>query len=147
MKVYPLKEIKAVWRVHEDAPKWAVGVRFTASSEVAKTFDFLKAETQESFWALHLDAKNRPLCYQQVSVGSLTASIVHPREVFKTALLSSASSVLFVHNHPSGDPAPSREDHELTKRLKDGGELLGLRVLDHIIVGDDYYSFADHGEI
>ncbi|MDT8444359.1 MAG: JAB domain-containing protein [Desulfuromonadales bacterium] len=79
-------------------------------------------------------------------MGSLNASIVHPREVYKAALLSSAAAVIFIHNHPSGDTAPSREDIEITKRLKDAGELLGIRVLDHLIVGEaGYYSFANDG--
>ena len=96
--------------------------------------------------ALHLDAKNRIICFDKVSIGSLNASIVHPREVYKTALLSSAAAVLFIHNHPSGDTTPSREDIDMTKRLKDAGELFGIRVLDHLIVGEEgYYSFANNG--
>jgi DNA repair protein RadC len=77
-------------------------------------------------------------------VGSLTASIVHPREVFKPAILSNSSSVLLCHNHPSGDPLPSQEDRTLTVRLVQAGKVLGVEVLDHIIVGDGrYFSFAD----
>ena len=81
-----------------------------------------------------------------VSVGSLTASIVSPREVFKPAIVGSAAALLLAHNHTSGDPAPSAEDIELTKRLRDAGELLGIRVLDHVILGDGkHYSFVDAG--
>jgi len=81
-----------------------------------------------------------------VSEGSLNQSIVHPREVFAPAVRESAAAVIFVHNHPSGDPSPSREDREITRRLKEAGELLGIRVLDHVIVGDgSYYSFTESG--
>ncbi len=86
------------------------------------------------------------LCLDPVSTGSLNASIVHPREVFKSVLLSSAAVLLLIHNHPSGDPTPSREDIGLTARLREVSELLGIRLLDHVIIGTDrHYSFADHG--
>jgi DNA repair protein RadC len=81
----------------------------------------------------------------EVSVGSLNQSIVHPRELFKTALLSSAAAIILVHNHPSGDPTPSREDIEITRRLKEAGEILGVKLLDHIIVGSSYLSFTERG--
>ena len=101
---------------------------------------------KEVFLALLLDSKNRLIREVQISEGSLNASIVHPREVFAPILRESAASVLFVHNHPSGDPTPSREDIEITKRLKQVGDLMGVRVLDHIIIGNgDYVSLADRG--
>ena len=101
---------------------------------------------KEVFVALLLDSKNRLIREVQISEGSLNASIVHPREVFAPVLRESASAVLFVHNHPSGDPTPSREDIEITERLKQVGELMGVRVLDHIIVGNgEYVSLADRG--
>ena len=125
---------------------WAIVVPMANEEEVFDLFRFLANETKEHFLSLHLDSKNRILCIDQVSSGSLNASIVHPREVFKTCLLSSAAAVLFLHNHPSGDPEPSREDLELTTRLKEGGELLGIRVLDHIVIGSGrYISLADQG--
>jgi len=101
---------------------------------------------KELFFALLLDSKNRLIREVQISEGSLNASIVHPREVFAPVLRESASAVLFVHNHPSGDPAPSREDIEITERLKKVGDLMGVRVLDHVIVGNgEYVSLADQG--
>jgi len=101
---------------------------------------------KEIFLVLMLDSKNRLLKEMEISVGSLTASIVHPREVFAPVLRESAASVIFIHNHPSGDPQPSREDVEITGRLRQAGELLGIRVLDHVIVGaEGYVSFADQG--
>jgi DNA repair protein RadC len=118
----------------------------SSSSHVVRLFDFLSRETREHFWAVHLDSKNKLLCLDPVSTGSLNASIVHPREVFKSCLLSSAAALLLVHNHPSGDPTPSEEDREITARLKEASELLGIRLLDHVIIGTGrHYSFADSG--
>jgi DNA repair protein RadC len=75
----------------------------------------------------------------------LNQSIVHPRELFKTALLSSAAAIILVHNHPTGDPTPSREDIEITRRLKEAGEILGVKLLDHIVIGSSYISFVERG--
>ena len=101
---------------------------------------------KEVFLALLLDSKNRLLREVRISEGSLNASIVHPREVFAPVLKESAAAILFIHNHPSGDPTPSREDIEITERLRQVGELMGVRVLDHIVIGNgDYVSFADRG--
>ena len=103
---------------------------------------------KEVFLALLLDSKNRLIREVQISEGSLNASIVHPREVFAPVLKESAAAILFVHNHPSGDPTPSREDLDITQRLKQVGDIMGVRVLDHIIIGNgDYVSLADQGLI
>lgn len=91
---------------------------------------------REHFRAILLDNKNRVITIDSVSVGSLNSTIVQPRELFKTAIKKSAKSIIMVHNHPSGDPAPSREDIDLTKRYIEIGELIGIQVLDHIIIGD-----------
>jgi DNA repair protein RadC len=99
----------------------------------------LKGKKKEHFLVLCLDTRNRLINHKLVSIGSLDTSIVHPREVFKEAVSSSAASVIFVHNHPSGDPEPSKEDVELTKRLAKAGEVIGIDVLDHIIVCDNNY--------
>ncbi len=90
--------------------------------------------TKEEFHIVTLDTKNQVIDTHQVSVGTLDASLVHPREVFRAAIKDAASSILLVHNHPSGDPTPSREDQAVTDRLEEGGTVLGIRVLDHIIV-------------
>jgi len=103
---------------------------------------------REFFMVAMLDQKNKIIGINTVSMGSLTASVVHPREVFKAAILSNAAALLLCHNHPSGSPQPSREDRALTTRLVDAGKLLGINVLDHIILGDGnetYFSFADEG--
>jgi DNA repair protein RadC len=118
----------------------------SSSRDVARLFDFLGKETREHFWAVHMDSKNLMLCLDQVSTGSLNASNVHPREVYKSALLSSAAALLLVHNHPSGDPTPSNEDREITMRLKGVSELLEIRLLNHVAIGTGrHYSFADQG--
>lgn len=96
----------------------------------------LRGRDREHFWTLALNTKNRLLRTIEVSVGSLSASIVHPRELFKEAVRLSAASVVVVHNHPSGDPAPSGADIQLTRRLTRAGEVLGIHVLDHVIIGD-----------
>lgn len=143
-----LKSIEARFSkavVRDDAPKW-VSMRFTAPAQIYEMFRDLSQEAKEHFVALHLDGKNRITCFDRVSLGSLNQTIVHPREVFKTACLSNAAAILLIHNHPSGDPAPSQEDIAITRRLHDGGDLLGIKVLDHIIIGDGHYvSFVESG--
>jgi DNA repair protein RadC len=94
----------------------------------------LRKQAREHFLVLLLNARHEVMGQETVSVGSLNASIVHPREVFRTAVLASAASIVLVHNHPSGDPEPSEEDLSITKRLVEAGELLGIGVLDHVIV-------------
>ncbi|MEZ4601279.1 MAG: DNA repair protein RadC [Syntrophotaleaceae bacterium] len=123
------------------------GDRYTSPEEVFRHFlPRLRDYKREVFLALLLDSKNRLLREVCISEGSLTASIVHPREVFAAVVRDSAAAVLLVHNHPSGDPTPSREDREISIRLKEAGELMGVRVLDHIIIGDEgYVSLADRG--
>ena len=99
---------------------------------------------RETFCALHLNAKGKPLSRSVVSIGELNSTLVHPREVFKASILSNASAVIFMHNHPSGELTPSEEDKKATKRLEMAGQILGIPVVDHIIVGENkenYYSF------
>jgi len=103
---------------------------------------------KERFIAVLLDAKNRVIREDVVSEGILTASLVHPREVFAPAMREAAAGLVLVHNHPSGDPEPSPEDHEVTQRLCAVGELVGIRILDHVIIGDGrYVSFLERGLI
>ena len=99
----------------------------------------LKGKKREHFLALLLDTRNQLIKVSEISVGSLDTSVVHPREVFKEAISASAASVIFVHNHPSGDPTASEDDIKLTKRLAEAGEVVGIDVLDHIIIGDKNY--------
>ncbi|MCK1981868.1 MULTISPECIES: RadC family protein [Peribacillus] len=102
--------------------------------------------SQEHFVCLYLNTKNQVLQKTTVFIGSLNASIVHPREVFKEAFKRSAASIICLHNHPSGDPSPSREDIEVTKRLVECGKIIGIEVLDHIIIGEHkYVSLKEKG--
>jgi len=104
--------------------------------------------SQEHFVCLYLNTKNQVLHKQTVFIGSLNASIVHPREVYKEALKRSAASIICIHNHPSGDPSPSREDIEVTKRLSESGKVLGIELLDHLIIGEQkYVSLKEKGYI
>lgn len=121
--------------------------KFKCSKDVYKSAivrDELIESDREKFLCFHLDGKNRVLNYEVVSVGSLNSSIVHPREVFKAAIKSNAASVIFLHNHPTGDPNPSSDDLAITKRLVESSKILGIKIIDHIIVGDDsYFSFSE----
>ena len=144
-----IKRIKAVYEtmtIKEEASQYLKPfTRYTSPKQVFDTFIFLRRETKEYFFAIHLDGKNRICCVDEVSVGSLNQSVVVGREVYKSALLSSAAAIIILHNHPTGDPSPSREDIEITKRLKDAGDIIGVKLLDHIIVGDSYVSFVERG--
>jgi DNA repair protein RadC len=125
----------------------STGMRISSSGEVFKHFHpALRDLKHEIFKVVLLDAKNTVVKETTVSEGSLTLSVVHPREVFALAVRESAAGILCVHNHPSGDPMPSLEDRQLTDRLVAAGRLLGIRVLDHLIIGEGrYVSFADEG--
>ena len=122
--------------------------RFQNSRELFECFrEEFAAFDSERFIMLTLDVKNRTIGYHTISIGGLSSSAVQPREAYKPAvLLDNAAAVIFLHNHPSGNPAPSREDRECTARLFKAGEILGIKVLDHIVFGvGDYFSFADAG--
>ena len=109
--------------------------------------EYLKDTDREHFVVFFLDQKNRLTGVHTVSMGSMTASIIHPREVFKAAILASAAAMVCGHNHPSGDVQPSREDRAITTRLFQAGKLLGIELVDHVIIGTPgvYFSFADEG--
>jgi DNA repair protein RadC len=108
----------------------------------------LEALRQEAVYVVLLDAKNRIVGEAKVSEGSLSAAIVHPREVFRPVIEESAAAVILVHNHPSGDPTPSAEDLAITQRLRQVGDVMGVRVLDHLIIGAGCYtSFVERGDL
>ncbi len=128
------------------------GKRRVEVSTAEHAFAILKPRVEdwarEHFLAVLLDARNGVLAIETVSVGSLSASIVHPREVFKPAMLASAAGVLLGHNHPSGDPEPSPEDYSVTRRLCEVGELVGIEVLDHVIFTEkDFVSLKSRGRL
>ncbi len=126
-----------------------VGASFCSSHDVAAYYrPRMKDLKQETFRCVLLDIRNKIIREEMVSVGSLSAAIVHPRDSFKSAVRESAAAVIFIHNHPSSDVKPSQEDMLLTKRLVQSGEVLGIQVLDHIIIGDTgHFSFKDSGMI
>ncbi|MEC2054576.1 DNA repair protein RadC [Peribacillus psychrosaccharolyticus] len=108
--------------------------------------DEMRFLSQEHFVCLYLNTKNQVLHKQTIFIGSLNASIVHPREVYKEAFRRSAASIICLHNHPSGDPQPSREDIEVTKRLVECGKIIGIELLDHVIIGDQkFISLKEKG--
>lgn len=108
----------------------------------------LRRETHEKFVVILLNTKNRIIRVKQIAEGSLSSAVVHPREVFAPAVAAHAASILVAHNHPSGDPYPSTEDRRLTQSLEEAGDILGIPLLDHLVIGDGrYYSFKEHGDI
>jgi len=132
-----------------DHPMLAAGAAITESAQVYRHFHArLAALKQERFYILLLDGKGRLMREVRVSEGTLTASLVHPREVFRYALREAAASLILVHNHPSGDPSPSPEDESLTRRLRAAGELLGVKILDHVVIGrGQWLSFVETGRL
>jgi DNA repair protein RadC len=105
-------------------------------------------KAKEHFKLILLNSRNRVIAISTISIGTLTTSLVHPREVFKDAIMHSAASVVLAHNHPSGDPDPSEDDLKITKKLVESGKILGIEVIDHIIIGKiDHYSFREKGLI
>ena len=143
MKITAMFEIfKRTNRLHKKGFNKKIG---NAEDVFNYYVDELRDKKKEHFYALLLDTKNRIIAEELVSVGILDASIIHPREVFKSAIKASSNSIILVHNHPSGDCNPSKEDKEVTKILENAGDLLGINVLDHIIIGkDNYYSFKEN---
>lgn len=109
--------------------------------------EFLAGADREHFVIFCLDTKNNLNAINTVSVGTLNSSLVHPREVYKPAILANSNAIILIHTHPSGDPTPSREDIEVTKRLVEAGNILGIEVVDHLVIGDDgrYASFKERG--
>lgn len=138
-----LKKIEVLsWVVKDagDAPIVSCG------SEAAKELENIKAADREHFVVLCLSARRRVIARETVSIGTLSASLVHPREVFKPAIMANAAAIIIAHNHPSGDFSPSAEDREATKRIMRAGEILGIPLLDHVIVSTaGYFSFREGG--
>jgi len=123
------------------------GVTIGSPGDVAGlVMEEMRNYLREHFRIVLLDVKNKVLSIEEVSIGSLSASLVHPREVFRPAVLRACAGIILVHNHPSGDPAPSREDIDVTRRLCDAGRLFGIEVLDHVVIGDGrFFSFREKG--
>ena len=134
INIYKLKMIK------EDTVEYSTTIKSPADiAALARDVLGLHEAAEENFAIICLNTKNKIAGVHTVSIGSLNASIVHPREVFKAALLNNANGIICLHNHPSGDPEPSREDIETTRRRVEAGEIMGIKVLDHVIIGGQRY--------
>jgi DNA repair protein RadC len=132
--------------IREASAVYQEGAQIRDAADVFRLLkDRAQAEEIEVFYVLALNGKHKVSALQEVSRGSATAALVHPREVFRLAIALGAAAVILAHNHPSGDPAPSAEDTALTSRLRQAGELLGIRVLDHVVIGtgDRFVSLAE----
>jgi len=122
--------------------------RISHPNDVVNVFQtYLDGADREYFCIAMLDRKGNLLGLNTVSIGSVSSSIVHPREVFKPAIIIGASSIILCHNHPSGDTMPSNEDITVTRKLIEGGKILNIEILDHVIIGDNYYSMKEKGII
>lgn len=141
-QIYAVRELaKRLYEVPLERP-YKISSPSDAYNLMAPSMRF---EQVEHFKILILDTKNNVRSIENISTGSLNSSIVHPREVFRICVKKSASSIILVHNHPSGEVEPSHEDIILTNRLDECGKLLGIKILDHIIIGDSYFSFKEEG--
>lgn len=142
VKNYFGHEVK-IQLVREDKPVKAY--RITNAEDVYQMVrDELANLDREAFLVISLDTRNNVLGINLASLGSVNSSLVHPREVFKSAILLNASGLILVHNHPSGETRPSKEDLEITRRIGEAGRLLGIEVIDHLIVGDKFFSFLEN---
>ena len=127
----------------ENQPEWKP---FEEPQYVWEYLHEFRGKPQEHFVALYLNASNRLLCRETISIGTLTASLVHPREVFSPAVERRAAAVIVAHNHPSGELRPSSEDREVTRRIVEAGRILGIQLLDHVLITErGYYSFREQG--
>jgi len=127
--------------------KEAKGIHITEAQKVAGLMEEEGKIDREAFWVLHLNTQNQLIEKELISLGSVNCSVVHPREVFKKAILNSAAAIITVHNHPSGNTQPSVEDEKIWKRLNEAGKIIGIKVLDNIIITPqgDYYSEEQGG--
>lgn len=145
----PAKRVNVVSvRLVRDATVLYAPRSLSSPAQAADFFrQFVGDSDREQFAVACVNAKNEVNSIEIVSTGTLSSALVHPRETFKAAILSNAHAVILCHNHPSGDPSPSREDREITRRLVEAGKLLGIEVLDHVIIGDQqrYVSFRERG--
>lgn len=143
VKVRTIDVVKA-WRVCEGVEADTLSTNYNASvaepDKVAKVMAFLTDKVREEFWAVILNGKGRIVGISQISVGTTSTALVHPREFYLLAVREGAVSMIAVHNHPSGDPEPSVEDLAITRRLRDAGEILGIPLLDHVIVAESGFT-------
>ena len=140
-KNYPIKKIELL-KIRE-----ATNTLIRSADDVYFLMTEDSKADRECGWILHLNTKNKVIDKELIAMGTLNSFILHMREVFRKAIINSSNSIIFIHNHPSGDVTPSENDKIITKRLKSAGELLGIPVIDSIIIGNGYYSFKDKNMI
>ncbi len=138
----PILTLKEEYTIYETRPN------MSSPEKVYEILKLLMPADKEVFFLLSLNTKNGIIAIRTISIGSLNANIVHPREVFKAAIFDSAAHIIVAHNHPSGDPTPSREDIEITKKLVETGNIIGITLLDHVIIGENrQFSMKESGHI
>lgn len=155
MNVYGLSEARAISVVSASELGRRLVKRHNQRNIISQPGDVytllapdLRYKNEEYFYMLALNNRGGVLSIREITKGTLTNSLVHPREVFKQAIVANAAKIIVAHNHPGGDPAPSRADRNVTKMLKDAGEIVGIELVDHIIISDgSYYSFSDSGTL
>lgn len=148
MKIYNLK---LLYEIVSELPENLISEPSEIQNYMAQAF--VENPLKEAFYVIPLNRKNRPLGRCMISLGTANSALVHPREVFQPIILAGASAFIVCHNHPSGDPAPSRADIQITRRLRDAARIIDITLLDHIIIGSKgadpcglgYYSFNDSG--
>ena len=124
------------------------GVKLNSTLKIYEYYKYKISDCQEGFYAIYLDANKKVIEEKLIFIGTVNYSLVHPRDIFKEALILNASSIICVHNHPSGEVNPSKEDISITKQIKDAGDIIGIKLIDHVIVSKDkYYSFLENGKI
>ena len=142
-------QVKAALEIGRRVSATSAGVRLSIRNPedaAGMVMEEMRYLDREHFYALILNTKNQVMAREKISIGTLNSSAVHPRELFKAAIRRSAAAIILVHNHPSGDPAPSGEDREVTAKLVEAGKIMGIQVLDHIIIGDNIFvSFKAEG--
>ena len=150
-KTFTIRELQMIVRETPLIPieiQPFVGSVFTGPEQIFNLLRNLNSMPVETFLILHLNAKNQIAAMTTVSIGTLDSSLIHPREVFRTAIVNLTSGIICVHQHPSGLIEPSREDISITQRLKKAGEIIGIKLLDHVIIGrEGYFSFSRQGLI
>jgi DNA repair protein RadC len=139
-------KIAAVSELAKRSEKTTAQVQIKNPQEAFNHFKYLASKEQEECYVLHLNTKHHIIKEELVFRGTINQATIHPRELFKSAIRENAFSIIIIHNHPSGDPMPSVEDLEITKIIKEVGELVGIHVIDHVIIGKGkYFSFEEQG--
>jgi DNA repair protein RadC len=134
--------------LHELEEKYEKKVIIKNPDTVFKEMRDIKSWNKEAFVGFYLDTRSKVISREIISIGILNSTIVHPREVFRTAIIRNANAIIIAHNHPSGNFEPSIKDVEITKQLKESGEIIGIKLFDHVIVSKDgYYSFSQEGKL